>query len=166
MRKSYPLACCSVTPCQLSFGIMYMHFWSSCSHFVWIMTSTPKHFTVHVYGFGQHKCAKVVLWRCCLIVSCLWFVGILCMYVCLSRSGRHCVYSRFVALCIFPRGPCSQLPGLSTFGCHDRQGAYIEFFCFAITNLRAFVCTDLDAFAATEFDHQQVCVAECADVGH
>ena len=123
---------------QLSFGVLFGHSMPIVvrdyvyallvvvSHFVWMMTSTPKHFTVHVYGFGQHKCAKVVLWRCCSIVACLWFVGIMCIHVCLSRSGRHCVYSRFVALCIFPRGPCSQLPGLSTFGCHDHQGAYIE----------------------------------------
>ena len=82
-----------------------------------------------------------------------------------SRSGRHCVYSRLMALSVCPRGPCSQLPGLSTFGCHDHLGAYIESNAFAITNLHAFVSTDLDAFAATDSDHQQDCVAESAVVG-
>ena len=37
------------------------------AHFVAVFTLCmkdvvkPKHFTVHVYGFGQHRCAKVVL---------------------------------------------------------------------------------------------------------
>ena len=82
-----------------------------------------------------------------------------------SRWGRHCVYSRLMALCVFSRGPCSQLPGLSTFGCHDHQGAYIKSNVFALTNLHAFVCTDLDAVAAMDFDHQQDCVAGSAVVG-
>ena len=42
-----------------------------------------------------------------------------------SRLGSALCIFTFVAFVYFLVGPCSQLPGVSTFGCHDHQGACI-----------------------------------------
>ena len=93
--------------------------------------SIPKHFTVHVYGFGQHRCAKVVLWRCCSIVSCLLlYWQYLYSRLSLFINGRQIVYAR-----------CSSMVGKLYIHISGRLIVYAQVFQRRVT-LKARACGD------------------------